>query len=212
MTSRRIDARLHSAQLLANLPDLLRRRAESHPNTPAVVQGNTTLSFRQLTDAATALAGRLCGARAPRSNSGAADIDELLSVQPAGPYMLWGHSFGARVAFEAAWQLEQSGRDVERVLLLCPGNPEVPTNTDNDTKTITEQARPRTADFSDPTFVTILLSVCTGRISGAEVDRCREASRDEATFDELASAIRAAIGTTRDLFPTTRVDATRAIR
>lgn len=118
----------------------------------------------------------------------AADIDELLSVQPAGPYMLWGYSFGARVAFEAAWQLEQSGRDVERVLLLCPGNPEVTTNTVTDPATITEQVRPRTANFSDPTFVTILLSVFTGRITGSDVDRCREVTRDEATFTAFVTA------------------------
>lgn len=35
-----------------------------------------------------------------------ADVSEIRRVQPSGPYTLWGYSFGARVAFEAAWQLE----------------------------------------------------------------------------------------------------------
>jgi thioesterase domain-containing protein len=40
----------------------------------------------------------------------AADLTEIRGVQPAGPYTLWRYSFGAPVAFEAAWQWEQAGR------------------------------------------------------------------------------------------------------
>ncbi|WP_333492431.1 thioesterase domain-containing protein [Streptomyces camelliae] len=58
----------------------------------------------------------------------AADVAEILLIQPEGPYSLWGYSFGARVAFEAAWQLKQSGRQVDHLLLICPGNPKVRTD------------------------------------------------------------------------------------
>lgn len=45
-------------------------------------------------------------------------VTALRAHQPEGPYRLLGHSSGARVAFEVAWQLEHQGQDVERVLVL----------------------------------------------------------------------------------------------
>ena len=45
-------------------------------------------------------------------------VTALRAHQPKGPYRLLGHSSGARVAFEMAWQLEQQGQHVERVLVL----------------------------------------------------------------------------------------------
>ena len=100
-----------------------------------------------------------------------ADLREIRRVQPGGPYTLWGYSFGARVAFEAAWQLEQAGEKVERLLLICPGNPRV--------------GRPdggREASYTDPAYVTILFSVFAGTIHGPALDACLAATRDEDSF------------------------------
>ncbi|WP_030239693.1 amino acid adenylation domain-containing protein [Streptomyces sp. NRRL S-350] len=104
----------------------------------------------------------------------AADVAELRRVQPEGPYTLWGFSFGARVAFEAAWQLEQAGRRVERLLLICPGNPQV--------RRDDGRQWGREASYADPAYVTILFGVFTGRIGGAELERCLAETTDEDTF------------------------------
>lgn len=52
------------------------------------------------------------------------DVALLRARQPQGPYALWGYSFGARVAYEAAWQLEQMGETVDELVLIAPGNPQ----------------------------------------------------------------------------------------
>src|SRR5262249_22192704 len=39
-------------------------------------------------------------------------IAEMRSVQPAGPYLIGGHSMGAIVAFEMARQLERAGCEI----------------------------------------------------------------------------------------------------
>ncbi|MER7584820.1 amino acid adenylation domain-containing protein [Kitasatospora sp. NPDC097691] len=104
----------------------------------------------------------------------AADVAELRRVQPEGPYTLWGFSFGARVAFEAAWQLEQAGQRVENLLLICPGNPEVRQDDGN--------RWGREASYANPAYVTILFGVFTGRISGPELARCLTETADEDSF------------------------------
>ncbi|KIZ16469.1 amino acid adenylation protein [Streptomyces natalensis ATCC 27448] len=104
----------------------------------------------------------------------AADVAEIRRAQPEGPYTLWGYSFGARVAFEAAWQLEQSGAQVENLLLICPGNPTV-RGTDGD-------RHGREAAYRNPAYVTILFSVFAGSITGPELGSCLEAAQDEDSF------------------------------
>jgi thioesterase domain-containing protein len=104
----------------------------------------------------------------------AADVAEILSAQPEGPYSLWGYSFGARVAFEAAWQLEQSGRRIDHLLLICPGNPEV--------RTDGADRFGREASYRNPVYVAILYSVFTGTVSGPDVEACLAAARDEDSF------------------------------
>ncbi|WP_406690059.1 amino acid adenylation domain-containing protein [Saccharopolyspora sp. ID03-671] len=96
------------------------------------------------------------------SGMAAADLAEIRREQPTGPYRLWGYSFGARVAFEAAWQLEQQGEQVEHLMLICPGNPEIAGATSG----------AREASYSDTTYLTILFSVFAGTISGPDLDRC----------------------------------------
>ncbi|MGW8376987.1 amino acid adenylation domain-containing protein [Streptomyces sp. ODS28] len=106
----------------------------------------------------------------------AADVAEIRRARPGGPYTLWGYSFGARVAFEAAWQLESAGEEVDHLFLLCPGNPEVRKGSRP------EPGRERAADYRDPAYVTILYSVFAGSVTGPELDRCLEATEDEDTF------------------------------
>ncbi|MGZ4554656.1 MAG: amino acid adenylation domain-containing protein [Mycobacteriaceae bacterium] len=111
----------------------------------------------------------------------AADIAEIQRVQPEGPYTLWGYSFGARVAFETAWQLEQCGEQVENLLLICPGNPKVD-EADGD-------GFGHEASYGSREYVTILFSVFAGSISGPELDRCLDATRDEGSFVSFVQSV-----------------------
>lgn len=104
----------------------------------------------------------------------ARDLELVRRVQPSGPYTLWGYSFGARLAFEAAYRLEQAGERVDEVILIAPGKPPV-------------EARGRTsagtaADFTDPTFVPILYSVFAGNLEPEAVDAVLAATHDEESF------------------------------
>ncbi|RLU80643.1 amino acid adenylation protein [Streptomyces griseocarneus] len=104
----------------------------------------------------------------------AADIREIRRVQPEGPYTLWGYSFGARVAFETAYQLEQAGERVESLFLIAPGNPKVRTAGASDSS--------RVASYANRTYVTILFSVFAGAISGPLLEECLEAAHDDESF------------------------------
>ncbi|GAA0742127.1 amino acid adenylation domain-containing protein [Dactylosporangium roseum] len=98
----------------------------------------------------------------------AADAEIIKRAQPDGPITLWGYSFGARVAFETAYQLEQAGRRVDHVFLIAPGAPKV------------GDGRPdQIASYANPTYVTILFSVFTGTITGPLLDRCLTVARDD---------------------------------
>jgi surfactin family lipopeptide synthetase A len=46
------------------------------------------------------------------------NIQAIKTIQPQGPYLLGGHSFGSFVAFEMALQLEQNGEKVHSLLLF----------------------------------------------------------------------------------------------
>ncbi|MFI9456489.1 amino acid adenylation domain-containing protein [Amycolatopsis sp. NPDC052450] len=111
-----------------------------------------------------------------------ADVAEIRRVQPEGPYTLWGYSFGARVAFETAWQLERQGQRVDDLLLICPGNPEVGGSGE------------RVASYTNPAYLTILLSVFLGTISGPEPLACRETVRDEDGFVAFVAKLMPALG------------------
>ncbi|MFB2877606.1 non-ribosomal peptide synthetase [Floridanema aerugineum] len=45
-------------------------------------------------------------------------IKEIQTIQPQGPYLLGGHSFGGKVAFEIAQQLQQQGQDIAFLALF----------------------------------------------------------------------------------------------
>ncbi|MFI5973442.1 amino acid adenylation domain-containing protein [Streptomyces sp. NPDC051452] len=104
----------------------------------------------------------------------AKDIELVRQVQPVGPYTLWGYSFGARVAFEAAHQLERAGERVDEVILIAPGKPPVE---------IRHEAPSEAAvSFTDTTFVSILYSVFAGNLEQSAVDACLAATHDEDSF------------------------------
>jgi thioesterase domain-containing protein len=92
------------------------------------------------------------------------DVAMIKQNQGDGPYTLWGYSFGARVAFEACYQLEQAGDVVENLYLIAPGSPKVEqeqtSNQDNE------------ANFSNKQFITILYSVFMGTINGQSLEEC----------------------------------------
>ncbi|SFR22299.1 amino acid adenylation domain-containing protein [Lentzea waywayandensis] len=106
----------------------------------------------------------------------AADIEAIKEVQPEGPYTLWGYSFGARVAFETAYQLEQAGEEVANLYLIAPGSPKVRSERDSDE-----------ASYDNSAFVTILFSVFAGSITDARLDRCLEVAKDEDSFAAFVS-------------------------
>ncbi|MET0405684.1 MAG: amino acid adenylation domain-containing protein [Cystobacter sp.] len=104
----------------------------------------------------------------------AEDIKLIKQRQPTGPYTLWGYSFGARVAFEAAYQLEQQGERVENLLLIAPGSPKV-----RESEAAVHGGEP---SYDNRAYVTILYSVFAGRITGPALDECLKAVRDEDSF------------------------------
>ncbi|MEU8511982.1 amino acid adenylation domain-containing protein [Kitasatospora sp. NPDC048722] len=104
----------------------------------------------------------------------ARDIELIREVQPQGPYTLWGYSFGARVAFEVAYQLERAGEQVDEVILLAPGKPPVEAHL--------EAPADAAASFTDPTFVAILYSVFSGNLEQSAVEECIAATRDGESF------------------------------
>ncbi|GCE23095.1 amino acid adenylation domain-containing protein [Dictyobacter kobayashii] len=52
-------------------------------------------------------------------------LQEIQSLQPAGPYALGGYSFGGLIAYEMAVQLQQQGEEVALLAILDGGTPEV---------------------------------------------------------------------------------------
>ena len=104
----------------------------------------------------------------------ATDIKMLKSIQPKGPYTLWGYSFGARVAFEVAYQLEKAGDIVENLFLIAPGSPTLQTQTES-----RSHNRPT---FDNEAFVTILFSVFAHNINSPALKECLKVSKDEQSF------------------------------
>ncbi|PRW63345.1 amino acid adenylation domain-containing protein [Actinopolyspora mortivallis] len=111
----------------------------------------------------------------------AADVAEIRRVQPEGPYILCGYSFGARVAFETCWQLEQLGEEVENLLLICPGNPKL--------REGYAERYGRSASYDNPTYVSILFSVFAGTVEGPDLEECLEKVRDEEDFVEFVHGL-----------------------
>lgn len=108
------------------------------------------------------------------SEMAAEDIKEIKRIQPASPYTLWGYSFGARVAFEVAHQLEQSGERVENLFLIAPGSPKV--------RTENEAIHGNQPVFGNKAYVTILFSVFASSITDPALEECLKVAKDEDSF------------------------------
>jgi thioesterase domain-containing protein/acyl carrier protein len=118
----------------------------------------------------------------------AEDVRMIRRVQPSGPYMLLGYSFGARVAFEAAHQLEQAGEEVDHVFLIAPGSPKVgPGEGAADTAG---------SVYSDRRYVSILFSVFAGSISHPLLEECLSTARDEDSFVSFIDGMSKELGPT----------------
>lgn len=110
------------------------------------------------------------------------DAMMIRDIQPEGPYTLWGYSFGARVAYETAWHLEQAGEEVAELILIAPGSPELPGG---------DPVRGEIAAlFRDPSFLTILYSVFAQTIARERIAPVIAAVRDEKDFIDFIAAER----------------------
>lgn len=105
----------------------------------------------------------------------AEDVRAIRRVQPTGPYTLWGYSFGARLAFEVAYQLEHAGEQVDQLVLIAPGSPKLPRHR-------RAPAPGAGLAFRDPDFVTSLFSVFTGTINDPALPECLAVTSNEAIF------------------------------
>ena len=113
---------------------------------------------------------------------GLLDKEEILRMQPSGPYTLVGYSFGARVAFETAHWLEANGNTVDNLILIAPGNPIVDFDIDPNEKGL--------PSFRNPAYVAVLLSVFTQCIDGATLERCMRNVDDAEDFAAFVSQIK----------------------
>lgn len=108
------------------------------------------------------------------------DIEMLKKVQAAGPYTLYGYSFGARLAFETAYQLEQAGEVIENLFLIAPGSPKI-----NDYKTSNNTNE---ANYADRAYLTILFSVFMGTITHNLLEKClNTVTNDDSFIDFITS-------------------------
>ncbi|SPE61866.1 Tyrocidine synthase III [Streptomyces netropsis] len=110
----------------------------------------------------------------------AADVTAVKRIQPVGPYTLWGYSFGARVAFETAYRLEQAGDRVENLFLIAPGSPKF--------RAEYELAHGGEPSYRNQAFVAILFSVFAGRATGPALEDCLRATEDEESFTSFIGA------------------------
>ncbi len=53
-----------------------------------------------------------------------ANIEEMLSIKPIGPYCIGGYSFGSNIVYEMAIQLRERGLEVERLFIFDSVTPE----------------------------------------------------------------------------------------
>jgi amino acid adenylation domain-containing protein len=67
----------------------------------------------------------------------AQSISALREIQPAGPYLLGGWSFGALIAFEVAQQLRRSGEGIALLTLLDPMSPSTAASSNAHNLTVT---------------------------------------------------------------------------
>lgn len=150
------------------------------------------MGLRDLADGLSKFGRRVVGVQAHGLNAGetpdttiaamaARDVAEIQERQPSGPYTLVGYSFGARIAYETAFQLEQRGEVVDNLFLIAPGSP-----------TLTQRAispSVQSPTFDNPDYVSVLLSVFTRQLGGPELVQCLQRVGDSERFKEFAKKL-----------------------
>ncbi|PSH62187.1 amino acid adenylation domain-containing protein [Phyllobacterium sophorae] len=150
--------------------------------------GGYPMSLRSLAQAAGEGSYRFLGVQAHGINPdevpfttiedmAAADVELIQRDHPIGPITCMGYSFGARVAFETAYQLEQLGRTVDKIVLIAPGSP-----LQKATAAAAEADR-----FEDERFLRILLSVFAGTLNSPLEAQLLASVRDERAFIDFIS-------------------------
>jgi amino acid adenylation domain-containing protein len=102
------------------------------------------------------------------------DIAEIKRLQPHGPYTLWGYSFGAGIAFEAAYQLERRGERVENLFLIAPGCAQI--------KVERQSIDDGNHVYNNRELVALLFSVFSRGAADADLAECLAAAHDEGSF------------------------------
>jgi thioesterase domain-containing protein/acyl carrier protein len=69
-------------------------------------------------------------------------LKEIRTVQPHGPYLLGGFSFGGLLAFEITRELRQAGERVDLLAMFDPPHPPLPQNIKAQLKTIGKRKQP----------------------------------------------------------------------
>jgi thioesterase domain-containing protein len=110
----------------------------------------------------------------------AQDIKLIKEHQKQGPYTLWGYSFGARVSFEVAYQLEQAGDIVDNLFLIAPGSPEA--------RKSENSVSVHSTNRLNRDYLTILYSVFASSISGPELAQCLSSVTTNEDFIEFVAA------------------------
>jgi thioesterase domain-containing protein/acyl carrier protein len=95
------------------------------------------------------------------------NIDALQVIQPQGPYLLGGHSFGASVAFEMAQQLRKQGHEVARLFILDTTAPAF----------IDKPALPDNASLPDDASLMANIATIWGRLFGKNLEVSYDALR-----------------------------------
>lgn len=106
------------------------------------------------------------------------DLEVIRKIQPNGPYTLWGYSFGAKVAFEVAYQLESMGEVVDNIILIAPGSPSI--------RKTTSKKNGR-YHYDDIAFMNILYSVFSAKLPTSELDEVFEKINSKKEFIEFIS-------------------------
>lgn len=104
------------------------------------------------------------------------DIKLIKKITPSGPYKLWGYSFGAQIAYETCYLLEQLGNQVSEVVFIAPGMPNINNSIVDDCKTANE------ASFLNKKFVAILFSVFMRSIDYQLLNDCIHQCHNEDSF------------------------------
>ncbi len=110
-----------------------------------------------------------------------ADVEMILAQQSKGPYSLWGYSFGAKVAFEVAYQLEQMGHEIAQLILIAPGSPLLD-------GTVVSPSSATKASWDNKAFVAVLFSVFNGGLTGPLLKQCLRVVVDKSTFVDFILA------------------------